>query len=168
MSRNDTAPNRGNDGQHSETTTSDGEPAEAFIATEITAVSADLNITTETVDGNVSVMITGGGDGGNTVSRLFLEPDRTRQESPGDSLTAHTVLYYSGCCCCMGNGAPACGLRHTTTKVPQRRAGRYSKREGTDTPGYHQEHSAGSLCVLYYILYCGNLWWRPVASPAGD
>jgi len=86
MSRNDTAPNRGNDGQHSETTTSDGEPAEAFIATEITAVSADLNITTETVDGNVSVMITGGGDGGNTVSRLFLEPDRA--DALADELAA--------------------------------------------------------------------------------
>lgn len=76
MSRNDTAPNRGNDGAHSDTTTSDDEPAEAFVATEITAVSADPNITTKTVDGNVSVMITAGGDDGNTVSRLFLEPDR--------------------------------------------------------------------------------------------
>lgn len=75
MSRNDTAPNRGNDGENSDTTTSDDEPAEAFVATELTAGYADPSITTGTADGNVSVMITAGGDG-TTVSRLILEPDR--------------------------------------------------------------------------------------------
>ena len=85
MSRNDTAPNRGNDGENSDTTTSDDEPAEAFIATELTAGYAAPSITTEATGGNVSVIITAGGDG-TTVSRLILEPDRA--DALADELAA--------------------------------------------------------------------------------
>jgi len=155
MSRNETAPNRGNDGQHSDTTTSDGEPAEGFIATEITAVSADLNITTETVDGNVSVMITGGGDGGNTVSRLFLEPDRTRQESPGDSpyRAYRTVLLRL--LLLRGDGAGACGLsqnhdKGTTTESWPLLEARGNRHTGL-SPGAQRRQSM--RVILYIILW---------------
>lgn len=84
MSRNDTGPNRANDGENSDPTT-DSEAAETFVATEVTAGYTDPSITTEATGGNVSVMITAGGQG-TTVSRLILEPDRA--DALADELAA--------------------------------------------------------------------------------